>query len=144
MIDEADRNGDGEIDEEEFVRIMKKTNLFWGDRKERGSLNFKYFPWIHNERLFLLTYTYMHYLSLFAFDFIINTFNTNSIFVQCYWYSFNQPQNREIIDIIILKYPCNCQTNKPRVWQNTIEQIWIFILLIYLLLLITFFTHISI
>jgi centrin-1 len=28
MIDEADRNGDGEIDEEEFVRIMKKTNLF--------------------------------------------------------------------------------------------------------------------
>lgn len=28
MIDEADRDGDGEICEEEFVRIMKKTNLF--------------------------------------------------------------------------------------------------------------------
>ena len=28
MIDEADRDGDGEISEEEFVRIMKKTNLF--------------------------------------------------------------------------------------------------------------------
>ena len=28
MIDEADRDGDGEINEEEFVRIMKKTNLF--------------------------------------------------------------------------------------------------------------------
>eukprot|EP00923_Selenidium_pygospionis_P006803 GHVN01011685.1.p1 GENE.GHVN01011685.1~~GHVN01011685.1.p1 ORF type:complete len:102 (-),score=30.92 GHVN01011685.1:429-734(-) len=28
MIDEADRNGDGEIDEEEFARIMRKTNLF--------------------------------------------------------------------------------------------------------------------
>lgn len=28
MIDEADRNGDGEIDEEEFYRIMKKTSLF--------------------------------------------------------------------------------------------------------------------
>jgi hypothetical protein len=25
MIDEADRNGDGEIDEEEFLRIMKKA-----------------------------------------------------------------------------------------------------------------------
>ena len=29
MVDEADRDGDGEISEEEFMRIMKKTNLFW-------------------------------------------------------------------------------------------------------------------
>ena len=29
MIDEADRDGDGEIGEEEFMRIMKNTNLFW-------------------------------------------------------------------------------------------------------------------
>jgi len=28
MVDEADRDGDGEINEEEFIRIMKKTNLF--------------------------------------------------------------------------------------------------------------------
>jgi len=28
MIDEADRDGDGEISEEDFIRIMKKTNLF--------------------------------------------------------------------------------------------------------------------
>ena len=28
MIDEADRNGDGEISEEDFIRVMKKTNLF--------------------------------------------------------------------------------------------------------------------
>merc|ERR1712159_439057 len=28
MIDEADRDGDGEVNEEEFLRIMKKTNLF--------------------------------------------------------------------------------------------------------------------
>ncbi len=28
MIDEADRDGDGEINMEEFMRIMKKTNLF--------------------------------------------------------------------------------------------------------------------
>ncbi len=28
MIDEADRNGDGIVDEGEFLRIMKKTNLF--------------------------------------------------------------------------------------------------------------------
>ena len=29
MIDEADRDNDGEIGEDEFIRIMKKTNLFW-------------------------------------------------------------------------------------------------------------------
>jgi len=28
MIDEADRDNDGEISEEEFIRVMKKTNLF--------------------------------------------------------------------------------------------------------------------
>lgn len=33
MIDEADRDGDGEISEEEFIRIMKKTNLFWFNYK---------------------------------------------------------------------------------------------------------------
>ena len=31
MIDEADRDGDGAINEEEFMRIMKKTNLFWSE-----------------------------------------------------------------------------------------------------------------
>ena len=29
MIDEADRDGDGEVNEQEFLRIMKKTNLYW-------------------------------------------------------------------------------------------------------------------
>jgi len=28
MIEEADRDNDGEISEEEFMRIMRKTNLF--------------------------------------------------------------------------------------------------------------------
>ena len=28
MIDEADRDGDGEINEAEFLRIMKKTSLY--------------------------------------------------------------------------------------------------------------------
>merc|ERR1712050_615433 len=35
MIDEADRDGDGEVNEEEFLRIMKKTNLFCGPRAWR-------------------------------------------------------------------------------------------------------------
>uniref|UniRef100_A0A2I3FYB9 EF-hand domain-containing protein n=1 Tax=Nomascus leucogenys TaxID=61853 RepID=A0A2I3FYB9_NOMLE len=28
MIDEADRDGDGEVNEEEFLRMMRKTNLY--------------------------------------------------------------------------------------------------------------------
>uniref|UniRef100_A0A8C5GF82 Caltractin-like n=1 Tax=Gouania willdenowi TaxID=441366 RepID=A0A8C5GF82_GOUWI len=28
MIEEADRDGDGEVNEQEFLRIMKKTNLY--------------------------------------------------------------------------------------------------------------------
>jgi centrin-1 len=28
MLDEADRDGDGEIDVEEFLRVMKKAALF--------------------------------------------------------------------------------------------------------------------
>ncbi len=29
MIDEADLDHDGEINEQEFLRIMKKTSLYW-------------------------------------------------------------------------------------------------------------------
>lgn len=29
MIEEADRDGDGEVNESEFLRIMKKTNMYW-------------------------------------------------------------------------------------------------------------------
>ena len=39
MIDEADRDGDGEIGEEEFMRIMKKTNLFWAWLVDNESYN---------------------------------------------------------------------------------------------------------
>ena len=28
MIEEADRDGDGEVNQEEFLRIMKKTSLY--------------------------------------------------------------------------------------------------------------------
>ncbi|XP_048219517.1 centrin-1 [Perognathus longimembris pacificus] len=28
MIDEADRDGDGEVNEDEFLKVMKKTNLY--------------------------------------------------------------------------------------------------------------------
>ena len=28
MIDEADRDGDGEVSQSDFIRIMEKTNLF--------------------------------------------------------------------------------------------------------------------
>ena len=29
MLDEADRDGDGEISVDELMNILKKTNLFW-------------------------------------------------------------------------------------------------------------------
>lgn len=33
MIDEADKDGDGEVSEAEFLRIMKKTNMYWTARE---------------------------------------------------------------------------------------------------------------
>lgn len=36
MIEEADRDGDGEISEDEFMRIMRKTNLFWARAPARA------------------------------------------------------------------------------------------------------------
>ncbi len=43
MIDEADRDNDGEINEAEFLRIMKKTSLYWTD----------HFPIFDSRRYFL-------------------------------------------------------------------------------------------
>ncbi|XP_025942133.1 centrin-1-like [Apteryx rowi] len=34
MIDEADRDGDGEVNEQEFLRIMKKTSLYEGQKQQ--------------------------------------------------------------------------------------------------------------
>ena len=31
MIEEADINGDGRVDQSEFIRIMLQTNLFWSN-----------------------------------------------------------------------------------------------------------------
>ena len=42
MIDEADRDGDGAINEEEFIRIMKKTNLFGWINWSIFNVTFKY------------------------------------------------------------------------------------------------------
>ena len=36
MIEEADLNGDGEVDSAEFLRIMQKTGLYW----EAGRIGF--------------------------------------------------------------------------------------------------------
>lgn len=32
MIEEADLDGDGEVNEEEFLRVMKKTSLYWSKK----------------------------------------------------------------------------------------------------------------
>jgi hypothetical protein len=38
MIDEADRDGDGEVSQEDFIRIMEKTNLFnRSENKRKGN-----------------------------------------------------------------------------------------------------------
>lgn len=38
MIDEADRDGDGEVNQQEFLRIMKKTCLYWRKCMKSGSV----------------------------------------------------------------------------------------------------------
>ena len=42
MVEEADRDGDGEINEEEFMRIMRKTNLFWERWGQHYNLNYTF------------------------------------------------------------------------------------------------------
>ena len=47
MIDEADRDGDGEIGEDDFIKIMKKTNLFYwsliDNKSKKDLLTYKRF-----------------------------------------------------------------------------------------------------
>ena len=40
MIDEADRDNDGEINESEFLRIMKKTSLYWKEEHKMQAWQF--------------------------------------------------------------------------------------------------------
>merc|ERR1719265_991895 len=51
MIDEADRDGDGEVNEEEFLRIMKKTNLDNSDPRRPRQLRFDGAATIHGTRV---------------------------------------------------------------------------------------------
>ena len=43
MIEEADRDGDGEVNEQEFLRVMKKTNLYWAPCSSVLFLKLSYF-----------------------------------------------------------------------------------------------------
>jgi hypothetical protein len=50
MIDEADRDGDGEINQEEFLRIMRKTVSFLSDLVEFILIKVKFlkrYPVVH-------------------------------------------------------------------------------------------------
>ena len=58
MIDEADRDGDGEVSEEEFFRIMKKTSLFYAPQpRERRAPVARRGP-RSGEGTFYLTFTF--------------------------------------------------------------------------------------
>ena len=54
MIDEADKDGDGEVNEAEFLRIMKKTNLYW------------YYAYQYSRKISLNKYMYKYHVLCIA------------------------------------------------------------------------------
>ena len=43
MIDEADMDGDGEVNEAEFFRMMKKTEIFWKSSSLKNTVKLPHF-----------------------------------------------------------------------------------------------------
>ena len=77
MIEEADRDGDGEIGEEEFMRIMRKTNLFWvSDRQSIGEVYF-FTTWTESS-----DWLYVRWSFIISKTFAANSVKFNSKFNQ--------------------------------------------------------------
>ena len=78
MIDEADMDGDGEVNESEFLRIMKKTEIFWTPPIPRSKFNPIIFAApLKKIRLFyvikiyiFLYFTFLFYYFLIQFSFL--------------------------------------------------------------------------
>lgn len=49
MIEEADRDGDGEVSQQEFLRIMKKTCLYWISRRFMNDWINEAVIWAHDK-----------------------------------------------------------------------------------------------
>ena len=64
MIDEADMDGDGEVNESEFLRIMKKTEIFWTPPIPRSKFNPIIFAAPLKKNSFILCYKNI-YFSIF-------------------------------------------------------------------------------
>ena len=65
MLEEADRSGDGEVNQDDFLRIMKKTSLYWF-RRVAFRINVKVF----NQWSFMFLYEY-YAKNIYALDIAI-------------------------------------------------------------------------
>lgn len=97
MIDEADRDGDGEVNEQEFLRIMKKTNLYWTSAfKVWDHFFFKYSPLEREDTVTVTGYFGGHIFIFLECKYFSNSF----IIAQPFFYTARQNKSYFVLMLL--------------------------------------------
>ena len=123
MIDEADRDGDGEVSQDEFLRIMKKTSLYWkcSNYKTENS-EFKNLENISTLQTYVLYFLYFVFFSFISpYVFCAAVKERPSVFlIQYFFWIKVQKKSTSFINVQFKFYTLRRRRRGPRGMQSDI------------------------